>query len=292
MYKEYAGWGFKLNLMYASIPPKYYRNLHNFNEFNAPRIDVGMLSASIFEQGVYGYGNQDFIPRNADKFYRNLKTEISGLVTQSLLEVSFINSADEIDFIDGFKFVHPDVCVRPERFSPHKYYPIFIIYSSDAPEGDVNSSGVPFLRIGVAKLIEKQQNLYNWKYQEIRIGKGEEQYQYKPFILPPLYIAYFKEKYSELSFNYESEYALDIYKKYSRYYKVNSSFEAKYKKLISRETVSKPNEYNGFIINWDNKPVDRSVVASQTYYDWDDDIQSNHMDSILLERIKKLEEEE
>jgi hypothetical protein len=287
----YKGWGFKLNLMYSSIPPKYFRNLHNFNEFNAPRIDLGMLSASIYEQGIYGQ-NTDILPQEADKFYRLLRGEIAGLISQTLLDVKYIKSKNEIELIDGISFVPTDVDVKPERFSMDKVYPIFIIYSANSSEGNSDFTGVPFLRIGIAKLLQNSGNTFNWEYKEIRIGIGEAEHQYKPFILPPLYIAYFKERYSDLSFNYYSNEALDIYKKHTEYFKVSSTEELKYKTLIARETISKLNEYNGYIISWDSKPVDRSIVASQTYYDWDDDIQSNHMDSLLLERIKKIERKE
>ena len=71
--EAYKPWGFKLNLMYASIPPKYYRNLHNFNEFNAPRVDIGMLTAALHEQAIYGF-NPGYLPRVADGFYRDRRT--------------------------------------------------------------------------------------------------------------------------------------------------------------------------------------------------------------------------
>jgi hypothetical protein len=288
---QYRPWGFKLNLMYASIPPRYYCNIHNFNEFNAPRIDIGMLTAALYEQAIYGF-NPDFLPKVADKFYRERREEIAGLVKKTLVDAGVVNSVDEMEFKDGMAFVQPTEEVEAGPHLPDKKYPLFVLYASKDAEGDTETAGIPFLRVLFAQIIqsEKSNKIYNWDYKEIRIGRGDEKYQYKPFIVPPMFIAYFPETYTNLNFDYYDSTALAVYNSHSHYFRVDEAFKKPYEDLINRETISQPNEYGEFVIYWDGVPASRSIVASQTYYDWDDDFQSAQVEAQLATRINTLEE--
>jgi hypothetical protein len=289
---KYNPWGFKLNLMYAQVPPKYYRNLHNFNEFNAPRIDIGMLTASKGEQAIYGFGNSAFLPMIADRFYKKRRCQISKIITQTLLTVGALKSKEEIEFKDDdMQFIPPTKTVHIGKYSPCKKYVFFAIYTNGDSEGNTQIDGVPFLRImiGSLRLAEGSSDLYNWDYEEVRVGRGDEAYQYKPFIFPPLYIAYQYDIYTDLDFDYNSPENLAIYKAHSQYYKAKEKLKEPYEKLVNRETISSPNEYGEYMVLWDGKPVNRSIVASQTYYDLDDDFQSAQVEAQLTLRVKELE---
>lgn len=289
---QYNPWGFKLNLMYASIPPRYYRNLRDFNEFNTPRIDIGMLAASLYEQEIYG-PNPHFLPRVADKFYEDQRNKIAAIVTNTLLDVGVIANSNEIEFRNGIQFVPPTQEVAAGAYYPEKKYPLFILYVENDTEGDANISGVPFLRVALAKLKKsgKHRELYNWSYEEIRIGRGYEQYQYEPFIAPPLFVAYLKDTYANLDFDYYDPKNISIYEKYSRYFRVDESLKKPYKDFVNRESISEPNEYGEFVIHWDKVPANRSIVAAHNYYDWDDDFQSAQVEAQITARITKLERE-
>jgi hypothetical protein len=286
---KYKPWGFKLNLMYSSIPPKFFRNIHNFNEFNAPRIDIGMLTASLFEQAIYGI-NPGILPGIADTFYKERQAEIAYLVKNTIVEAGVISNSDEIEFKDGMPFILPAKEIPLGQYSPDKQYPLFVIYAQNDNEGDSQLPGIPFLRILMARLQHKH-DLFYWDYREIRFGRGDEQYQYKPFIFPPLFVAYMTENYTNLDFDYLDPVNVSIYNEHSEYYKVDIGFKVPYEKLINRETISPLNEYDEFVIFWDGKPARRSIVASQAYYDLDDDFQSAQVEAQLNIRIKILENE-
>jgi hypothetical protein len=289
---KYVPWGFKLNCMYASIPPKFYRNLHNFNEYNAPRIDIGMLTGSLYEQSVYGFLSQS--PKVAEKFYLARKHDIEKLTISLLTSVGFIKSSAEIEFMNdqsGFTFIPPDVDVDAGNWTIGKPYVLFIYYDSSDSVGSPQFKGYPFFRLITATLIPSQAKKYCWQYYEIQVGRGEVQNMNRQFLAGPMFIAHFGKKYTDINFVEHSEDNLEIYTKHTGYYQADASLKEPFEKLINRESISKPNEYGQFTILWDGKPAHRSIVVSQPYYDWDDDLQSAQIDSRISNRISILEDE-
>ena len=289
---KYVPWGFKLNCMYASIPPRFYRNLHNFNEYNAPRVDIGMLTGSLNEQSVYGFRSQS--PKVAEKFYQARKDDIEQLTKSLLMVVGAIASPSEIMFIkdqEVFKFVPPEIDVDAGTWMVEKPYVLFAYYGSNDSAGTSEYKGYSFFRLITATLIPSQKGKYRWKYHEIQVGRGEAQYMNRQFLAGPMFIAHFGETYTDMSFVENGEENLDIYLKNTSYFKADASLKEPFEQFINRETISKLNEYGEFTIFWDGQPAHRSIVVSQPYYDLDDDLQSAQIDSRLLERIAALEEE-
>ena len=291
---KYVPWGFKLNMMYASIPPAFYRNLHNFNEYNAPRVDIGMLTGSMYEQSIYGPRSQ--CPHHAEAFYRARKAEIEKIVKKLFLDVKLIENEEGMAFpgdYDFFKFVSPSVEVDLGQYVANKIYPFFVCYTSSDSVGNETETGYPFLHVLCACLKKSSGtgNKYRWQYHEYCFGCGDAEYQYKPFLAGPMYIAYLLDEYTALDFDANSERCLNVYERHSAYFKVESQAKSPFDSLINRESIGKPNEYGEFAVIWDGVAAPRSIVVSQTYYDWDDDLQSAHVDAQITRRLERLEQE-
>src|SRR5262245_22039292 len=140
-------WGFKLNLMYSAIPPRYYRNLHNCNEFDAPRVDIGMLTAAQGEKPLYGHAFKE--PSVDDQFFKARKAEIAGMTARLLASVRAIQDEKELDFDQNLAFVPPSRIVEKGPRSDKKHV-LFVNYSSQDTLGDDQYPGWAFLRVVVA----------------------------------------------------------------------------------------------------------------------------------------------
>jgi hypothetical protein len=289
---KYIPWGFKLNCMYASIPPRFYRNLHNFNEYNAPRIDIGMLTASLFEQSIYGFKSQG--PRVAEEFYQARKDDIEQLSISLLMSVGAISSPSGILFAkdtEGFKFIPQGNDVDAANWEVGKPYALFIYYGSSDSVGTPQRKGYPFFKVITATLIPSTAGTFQWNYHEIQVGRGEPQYMNRQFLAGPMFVAHFGESYTDLNFDEDNLENLAVYHNNTSYFEADASLKEPFEQLISRETISELNEYGEFTILWDGHPAHRSIVVSQPYYDWDDDLQSAQVDYRLLERLNALEDE-
>jgi hypothetical protein len=263
---KYVPWGFKLNCMYASIPPRFYRNLHNFNEYDAPRIDVGMLTAALFEQSLYGFRSQ--CPRVAEEFYQARKDDIEQLTNSLLISVGAISLPSEILFVkdtEGFKFIPPGNDVDAEDWAVGKPYALFIYHDSNDSVGTPQLKGYPFLRVITATLIPSQADKYRWNYHEIQVGRGEAQNMNRQFLAGPMYVAHFGEAYTDLNFDEQNSENFEVYLKNTSYFKAEASLKEPFEQLISRETIIGLNEYGEFTILWDGHPAHRSIVVSQPY---------------------------
>ncbi len=293
--ENYRPWGFKLNLMYSSIPPRYFRNLHNFQEFDAPRIDIGLLSASLYEQPIYG-PNAGVLPLCAHDFYVARRTELQPLIAGCLVRAGVVSQATDVVLAEGAAFVLPSAPLPIDSADSHKLYVFFAVYWQEDSPGTETDQGIPFLRLLAGRFIPSDvAGSGRWRYHEIRLSRGLSGHQYRPFILPPLFIAYFPD-YTDLQFDQDSRAHDPTYSRYVEHVQVSEAVKEPFKVLVARESISIPDASGRFIVSWDGVPVNRSIVASQAYYDWDDDLQSAHGDALIeadldsvRERVASLE---
>ncbi|MFC1857655.1 hypothetical protein ACFL9U_06445 [Thermodesulfobacteriota bacterium] len=281
---QYVPMGMKLNMMYASIPPRYYRNLHNFNEYNAPRIDIGMLTGSLYERSIYGFNSTD--PQHAQKFYLERKAEVYPLVLSALSSSGAISSSAELSFPEDFAeptFVPPSVEVDLGSFVPEKHYALFVYYGANALDQ------FPYLRVITRRLVRSGTVRYRWNYHEFRLGIGVAPDRPGPFLAGPMFVACFGGDYSRLEFNQDDPNLDPIYREHSSYYQTKPSVRQVFQDFIERETVIPPNQYGQVIVKWDGKIAPRTIVASQPYYDWDDDLQSAQIEALLDRRLAAVE---
>jgi hypothetical protein len=285
--RNYRPWGFKLNLMYSSIPPRCFRNLHNFQEFDGPRLDVGLLSAALDEHPIYG-NNGDLIPLHANDFYVARRDELLPLLARTLTEAGVVAREADLVFAKGASFVHPSRAVPAANLDPSKLSVLFAIYWQDDAPGTAESPGVAFLRVLTGRPIPSEDGrVAHWSYDEVRIARSDATHLYRPFIFAPLFVAYFP-RYTELDFDQDDPVHQPVYEAHVRHFQVSPGLERPFEQFVGREGISAPDATGRFTISWDGAVVNRSIVASQSYYDWDDDLQSGHGDALLSRDLQVL----